>query len=47
MSISVSDRTMWVDERCTIVTFPSFSHSAAAMSWAELFEPMMTTFLPA
>ena len=47
MSISESDRTMWVDDRWTIVTSAPFSHSAAQMSWAELFEPITTTFLPA
>ncbi len=38
---------MCVDERCTMVTSASFSQSAAAMSWAELLEPMMTAFFPA
>ena len=47
MSISVAERTMCVEERWTIVTSAPFSHSAAQMSWAELFEPMTTTFLPA
>ena len=47
MSISVSDRTMWVEERCTIVTSAPFSHSAPQMSNAELFEPMTTHLLPA
>ncbi len=42
MSISVSDRTMWVDERCTIVTSAPFSHSAPQMSNAELFDPTTT-----
>jgi hypothetical protein len=42
MSISVPDRTMFVDERCTMVTSAPFSHSAPQMSNAELFEPMTT-----
>ena len=46
MSISVSERTMCVEERCTIVTSASCSHSAAQMSWAELLEPITTPFLP-
>ena len=46
MSISVADRTMWVDERCTIVTSAPFSHSAPQMSNAELFDPMTTHRLP-
>ena len=37
---------MCVEERWTIVTSMSFSHSAAQMSCAELFEPTTTTFLP-
>jgi hypothetical protein len=44
--MSVSDRTTSVDERCTIVTSASPSHSAAAMSWAELLEPMTTALRP-
>ncbi len=32
MSISVSDLTTWVEERCTIVTSAPCSHSAAQMS---------------
>ena len=47
MSISVADFTMCVDERCTIVTSASFSHSAPQMSNAELFDPMTTHLLPA
>ena len=35
-SISVAERTMCVDERCTIVTSAPFSHSAPQMSKAEL-----------
>ena len=46
MSISVSERTMWVGERCTIVTSAPTSQSAAQMSWAELFDPITTAFLP-
>ncbi|MNV75239.1 hypothetical protein D3C71_1685170 [compost metagenome] len=46
MSIKVSDRTMCVDERCTIVTLAPPSHKAAQMSWAELLAPITTTFLP-
>ena len=46
-SISESDFTMWVEERCTIVTSAPCSHSAAQMSCAELFEPITTTRLPA
>ena len=38
---------MCVDERCTIVTSASCSHSAPQMSKAELLLPMTTTFLPA
>ena len=45
-SISESDFTMCVEERCTIVTSTPPSHSAAQMSWAELFEPITTAFLP-
>ena len=37
---------MWVDERWTMVTSAPFSHSAAQMSKAELFEPMTTHVLP-
>jgi hypothetical protein len=46
MSISESERTMCVEERCTIVTSAPFSHSAPQMSKAELFDPMTTHFLP-
>ena len=46
ISISVSDRTMCVDERCTIVTSAPSSQSAPQMSKAELFEPMTTHRLP-
>src|ERR1700761_9471470 len=46
MSISVSDRTMCVDERCTIVTSAPFSHSAPQMSNAELLDPTTTHFFP-
>jgi hypothetical protein len=45
-SMSESDRTMWVEERCTIVVATPASQSAAQMSCAELFEPMTTAFLP-
>ena len=38
MSISESDFTMCVEERCTIVTSTPFSHSALQMSCAELFD---------
>ena len=45
--MSDSERTMCVDERCTIVTSAApASHSAAQMSCAELFEPMTTQRLP-
>ena len=44
-SISVSDRTMCEDERCTIVTSAPVSQSAPQMSNAELFDPTTTTFL--
>ena len=44
--MSVSDRTTSVEERCTIVTSAPLSQSAAAMSWAELLEPMTTAFRP-
>jgi hypothetical protein len=37
---------MWVEERCTMVTSTPASHRAAQMSWAELLEPITTTFLP-
>ena len=46
ISISVAERTMWVEERWTIVTSAPASHSAAQMSWAELLEPMTTPRLP-
>ena len=46
ISISVSLRTMCVEERWTIVTSTPASHSAAQMSCAELLEPITTTFLP-
>ena len=46
ISISESDLTMCVDERCTIVTSAPFSTSAAQMSCAELLEPMTTARLP-
>ena len=36
-----------LDGRWIIVTSASCSHSAAAMSWAELLDPTITTFLPA
>jgi hypothetical protein len=45
-SMSVSDRTTSVEERCTMVTSAPLSQSAAAMSWAELLEPMTTAFRP-
>ena len=47
MSINVSDRTMCVDERWTIVTSAPTSQRAPQMSKAELFEPTMTQRLPA
>ena len=47
MSISVSERTMCVEERCTIVTSAPTSYSAPQMSKAELLEPTTTTRLPA
>jgi len=47
ISISVRERTMWVDERCTIVTSAPCSHSAPQISKAELLEPITTAFLPA
>src|SRR5215213_2035389 len=47
MSIRVSLFTMWVDERCTIVTSAPCSQSAPQMSKAELLLPTTTTFLPA
>ena len=37
---------MWVELRCTMVTSAPTSHSAAQMSWAELFDPITTAFLP-
>jgi hypothetical protein len=46
MSMSVSERTMWVGERWTMVTSTPASHSAAQMSCAELLEPITTTRLP-
>ena len=46
MSISESDFTMWVEDRCTIVTSAPYSHRAPQMSKAELFEPITTHFLP-
>ena len=46
-SSSESERSTCVDERCTIVTSAPASHRAAQMSWAELFDPMTTAFLPA
>ena len=46
MSISVSDLTTCVEERCTIVTSAPCSHSAAQMSWAELLDPITTARLP-
>ncbi|SLJ82481.1 Uncharacterised protein [Mycobacteroides abscessus subsp. abscessus] len=46
-SISESDLTMWVEERCTIVTSAPASHRAPQMSCAELLEPMITARLPA
>src|SRR3569623_109216 len=46
ISINVSDLTIWVEERCTMVTSAPPSQRAAQMSWAELLEPMTTTFLP-
>jgi len=45
-SMSVSLRAMWVDDRWIIVTSAPFSHRAAQMSWALLFEPSTTAFLP-
>ena len=46
MSIRLSLLTMWVEERCTMVTSTSFSQSAPQMSNAELLLPMTTAFLP-
>src|ERR1700738_2254870 len=45
-SISESDLAMCVEERWTMVTSAPTSQSAAAMSWAELFDPITTTFFP-
>lgn len=45
--MSVPERAMWVDERWIIVTSAPFSHSAAQMSWAELFEPNTMHCFPA
>ena len=45
-SISESDRETCVEERCTMVTSAPCSQRSAQMSWAELFEPMTTHFLP-
>ncbi len=39
--------TMCVEERCTMVTSASYSHSAPQMSKAELLLPITTAFLPA
>ena len=47
MSMSVSERTICVEERCTIVTSAPTSYSAPQMSNAELLEPITTTRLPA
>ena len=38
---------MCVDERWIIVTSAPFSHSAAQMSWAELFDPSTMHVRPA
>ena len=46
ISISVSDLTTCVEDRCTIVTSAPCSQSAAQMSWAELLEPITTARLP-
>ena len=46
MSMRVSERTMWVEERWTMVTSAPASHSAAQMSCAELLEPITTARLP-
>ena len=46
MSIRLALLTMWVDDRCTMVTSTSFSQSAPQMSNAELLLPMTTAFLP-
>src|SRR3954451_25348922 len=45
-SISDSERTIWVLERCTIVASTPASYSAEQMSCAELFEPITITCLP-
>ena len=45
-SMSESDFTMCVEERCTIVTSTPFSYNALQMSWAELLDPITTAFLP-
>ena len=45
--IGESERTMCVDERCTMVTSAPCSQRAAQMSCAELLAPITTTFLPA
>ena len=45
-SISESDLTMCVDDRCTIVTSTPFSYSALQMSCAELLDPITTARLP-
>jgi hypothetical protein len=46
MCIRLSLFTMWVDDRCTIVTSTSFSHRAPQMLKAELLLPITTAFLP-
>jgi hypothetical protein len=46
-SSSDADGAMCVLLRWIMVTSTPFSHSAAQMSWAELFEPRTTHFLPA
>lgn len=44
--MSESDLTMWVLDRWSMVGSAPFCHRSAQMSWAELFEPITTTFLP-
>ena len=45
--MSESDRTMCVLDRWSMIGSAPFCHRSAQMSWAELFDPMTTTFLPA
>src|SRR6201995_2064616 len=46
ISISASERAMWVDDRWTMVTSAPTSHSAPQMSKAELLDPITTQVLP-